>query len=498
MEFIDVARRVNDGQGYLLGIKAYHVGGSTVLHQGLDERAPLYVLVISSLLRLGGNVPSLQLVNVLLAAAALAITVRTAQRLFGSTMAWLTAATLVASPVVFQRTVPPMSEALALALSCLALNLASRSAKDPSRKALAVAGMCLGLAYLTRPAALALAPAVMLADLVQPRANRERWPRVAWLATGLAVVLIPTTLYSLAARGTLSYSGQTYLYSVHKDADVLRNGFGSPIPPPLEFIRSNADFVVAAILDNGVDYARLLFLDADWLWPLIWTVPIAVTGLLKPPADRRVAYLLIPAAANFAAYAATWANFQERYQLPTLVWLVPLLLCGTVRLIPFRVAAIPLVPTLAMVGAVFWWSPALIREYRGQHQYGDEPVGRRTDRGLTWTGPPRWVQDSDLDRLLEWVRSRTQPGDSLAAAQPWPVTYFTSRPTALLPARLEPPVLERFITTYHLAYVVVDTRDRDRRDYVAPLQALASRGVTMLSVGNYRVFTTTALWERPV
>ena len=41
VEYIDIARRLLNGDGYLLGIKAYHIGGTAVLHGGLAERPPL-------------------------------------------------------------------------------------------------------------------------------------------------------------------------------------------------------------------------------------------------------------------------------------------------------------------------------------------------------------------------------------------------------------------------------------------------------------------------
>jgi hypothetical protein len=50
VEHIDLARRFIAGEGYVLGIKAYHVGGTEVVHNGLDERAPLYPLLAAAVL----------------------------------------------------------------------------------------------------------------------------------------------------------------------------------------------------------------------------------------------------------------------------------------------------------------------------------------------------------------------------------------------------------------------------------------------------------------
>ena len=139
------------------------------------------------------------------------------------------------------------------------------------------------------------------------------------------------------------------------------------------------------------------------------------------------------------------------------------------------------------------WFPTFVREYRGEFAYGDERVPARTDRGLTWTGPPRWVLDNNLSRLLDWVNAQTERYDALAHGQPWPFTFFTQRPATLLPIRLSPEALRGFLVDYKVAYVLLDTRDRDRRDYQIDLDAL--EGVRSTPVGAYRVYDTRSLWR---
>src|SRR5215813_5544956 len=47
VEYIDIARRLVAGQGYTLGIRAYHVGPPEVLQDGLIHRPPLYTLLVA-------------------------------------------------------------------------------------------------------------------------------------------------------------------------------------------------------------------------------------------------------------------------------------------------------------------------------------------------------------------------------------------------------------------------------------------------------------------
>ncbi len=465
VEYVDIGRRLVAGEGYRLGVKAYHFGGTEVLHDGLAERPPLYPLMVAALFKAGLGLLGVQVANAVLASACVALVFALGARLFGRRAGLLAGLLAVASPVMVARMVPPMTEAVALSLSLLAAWLVVRFADPPRWQAFAVAGMALGLGYLTRPTAAGLALALLLGVAAAGR-NRRRL---------VAPIVFPITIYSLATRGSLSYSGQTYLYAVQKDADVLRNGYGRPLPTPAEFVTANPDFVAAAVLDNISDYAKLVFLDGDWLLLLLPVWPFAIAALVRGRYPRAACPVLLLAAANFFTYALTWANYQERYQLLTLLLLLPFAVDGLERLGLSRLSLalgrrVDLLH-IAVAGIALFWSVTLVREYRGEFRYGEEPTFTRVDRGLRWTGPPRWVQDNDLSRIIDWINARTDRDDVLAHGQPWPFTFFTERPATLLPIKLTPERLRGFLVDYRVAYVLLDTRDRDRRVYQDDLEA---------------------------
>ena len=499
VEYVDVARRLNAGEGYRLGVKAYHFGGTDVLHDGLAERAPLYPLLAAALLRLGVGLAGLQVFNAVLAGVCVALVCAIATVLFGRRTGVLAGLLAAASPVMLVRMVPPMSEALAISLTLLAIWLVIRRFECSGTRPFLAAGAALGLAYLARPTTGVTVALLVLGLLVASRDRRALVRPLAALLAGVAVFAAPISLYSLITRGSFSYSGQMYLYAVFKDADVLRNGYGRPIPSVAEFLSANANFVVAAIIENLGDYGRLVFLDPDWLLFLLPAWPVALLALARGRYPRATWPVLLVAAGNFVFYGFTWANYQERYQLPTLLLLIPFAVDGLSRLglgRAFAVAGIPVVPIYGVVvGILVLWSSTFIREYRGEFTYGDEPTRARTDQGIRWTGPPRWVQDNDLSRMIEWINLRTERNDVLAHGQPWPFTFFTGRPATLLPTKLTGERLRAFVSDYRVAYVLLDTRDRDRRDYQVDLDALASVGVLANTVGSYRVYDTRALWR---
>ena len=499
VEYVDIARRLVAGEGYRLGIKAYHFGGTDVLHDGLAERAPLFPLLAAGLFRLGLGLPSLQVANAMLAALSVALICAIGSELFDRQTGTLAGVLAAASPVVLVRMVPPMTEALAISLSLLATWLVIRFLEPPRWRAFLAAGAALGLGYLARPTTVVLIAALLLGAILASRRKRPiLGPAVALLA-GVSLFAIPMSLYSLVTRGSASYSGQSYLYAVFKTSDVLRNGYLQPLPSPAEFVSANRGFVVAAILENASQYAGLLFLDGDWLLWLMPAWPIVLLALMGGAYSRHTWPVLLLAAANFLVYTLTWSAYSERYQLLTLLLLLPFAVdaLGRLGLRRLRLVRGRDVTALhaAILAVVLAWSPAFAREYRGEFRYRDEPVRTRTDRGLRWTGPPRWVQDNELSRMVDWVNARTGRDEALAHGQPWPFTFFTERPATLLPTKLSPERLRSFLIEYRVAWVLLDTRDRDRRGYQPDLEALAPEGVGVTSIGSYRVFDTRPLWR---
>src|SRR5262249_10579410 len=99
IEYIDIARRVAAGEGYVLGIKAYHVGGPAVLQDGLIHRAPLYTLLVAGLLHLGFDLRAVQVIDAGIGALSAALICSLGTALFGRAVG-ITAGVLVAvSPV---------------------------------------------------------------------------------------------------------------------------------------------------------------------------------------------------------------------------------------------------------------------------------------------------------------------------------------------------------------------------------------------------------------
>ena len=510
-EFADVARRFSGGEGYVLGIKAYHLGDTDVIHDGLIHRPPLYPLIVAGLLRLDLGWSSAQIVNVLFAAMSAALVCSIGSVLFGRTVGFASGVLAASNPIAFEQQVPILSDALATVLTLLAVRLlmwaVARSAVAPA----VLAGVVFGMGYLARPPVMAVWLALLLL-LALMSVRRRMWHVTVGLAFGAGILCGPITVYSVLTLGRLSYSGKGYLYGVVSDADVMENGFAALPLSPVAFILASPSTVLGAILRVLTLYAHALFLEREWLAPLCVGWPLVILNVIRRKYDLAAWIALVAAGANFLFYGLTWSSWQDRFMLLSLFLLLPFGVDGLYRALCLvfggrrvqqaagraggQLANVAL--GLVVLCIAILWSQRFIDQYQGRFRYGERPAGTRVTHGVRWTGPPRWVNDGSFDETVTWIERRTDVTDVLAHGQPWPYTFFTARPSVLLPYRLTDADLRRFLIEYRVAYVLHDSRDPQRREYREQLQALSSSGVQSTRVESLIVYDTRPLWQASV
>lgn len=509
VEYVDVARRLANGEGYVLGIKAYHIGGPAVLHDGLIHRTPLFTLIMAGMLSIGLDLNAVQVVNAAFGALSAALVYAIGATLFGRAVGITAGLLAAASPIGLAQQVHIQSDALSTMLTLGGIRLVLAAADRQTLWPGALAGLLFGLGYLARPPVVVVAVALVAAlpflapSLVQARRL------ILGLVVGLAVVCLPVSLFSLITRGRLSYSGKGYLYGVVSDADIMENGYGHDPLSPLTFVLADPGFVLGAIWTVTSLYLRSIFLEREWLAPLALGWPGAIYALVTGRYPWTARLVLVAAAANVVFYGLTWSSWQDRFMLPTVFLLLPFVVDGLLRLLRYGCVLVGRVwvrPSVVRVGpvvllgavvaaALVAWSPRFLEQYQGQFRYGDRPAGSRVTEGVRWSGPPRWTNDGNLDEAIAWIRAQTGQDTVLAHGQPWLFTFFTGRPTVLLPYRLRDDLLRRFLIEYRVSYVLHDSRDPQRREYADQLRDLGSDGVRSQRVRNLTVYDTRPLWQ---
>ena len=163
VEYVDVARRVVNGEGYVLGIKAYHIGGPEVVHDGLLHRTPLFTLMMAGMLAIGLDLYAVQVLNAAFGAVAAAMVCSIGTRLFGRTVGIAAGVLAAASPVGLAQQVQIQSDALSTALTLAAIRLLIVAADRETIRPALLAGLLFGLGYLARPPVVVVAGALVLA-----------------------------------------------------------------------------------------------------------------------------------------------------------------------------------------------------------------------------------------------------------------------------------------------------------------------------------------------
>jgi hypothetical protein len=429
--------------------------------------------------------------------------------LFGRSVGIAAGVLAAACPFAFKTQVPLMTDGLAALLTLAGVRLLVGAVDRPTIQPFAWAGLIFGLGYLARPPVLLLFLAATVAMVLASTDRRSLTRPLVALFGGLALIVVPMSLFSLVTRGTPIYLGKSYLYAVTADEAVIQRSELQAVPTPAEFITTNAGYIVQSILTLAMTYARWLFLDPEWLLPLLPGWPLALLAFWRRQYPRVVWIPLSVAAVNYVFYSLTWASWQDRFMLPTLFLLLPFGVDGlfrALRLLFGRLSGTAgpslsrwrldmLVGWLAIAAITIFWFPQFQAQYRGYFVYFDRPTGTRVDAGIRWTGPPRWVNDGDFQEIVEWATTRTEPDAVLASPQPWPLALFSRRPVVLIPQNLSDAELHRFIVQYHVTYVLADGRDRSRRSYREYLDGLDDQGVQRTKLGAVTAFDTRPLWR---
>ncbi|MCC7105131.1 MAG: glycosyltransferase family 39 protein, partial [Chloroflexi bacterium] len=224
----------NDSADYFSAGYSVATGGSLVLPL---KRAPLYSLFLAGCI--AGLGPSLERAVAVQHALGLVTVVLTylLGALAFSRPVGLVAAVLVAlNGSLLQMEQLVISEALFTPLLLGALVVCSLASQTARRGWYLATGVCLGLAALTRPAAPALLPVVLLPLLLDSRTIRWRLERAALALAGMLLLLGPWAFYQEVVRGSTAFTGGLgdSLYSRVRRYDagfVLRDDGTPPADP---------------------------------------------------------------------------------------------------------------------------------------------------------------------------------------------------------------------------------------------------------------------------
>lgn len=395
-----------------------------IRHSALSDWPPAYPMFSAVIVKCGGGMIALQVVNALLVSICAGLVFLLGVRLFGMREGLIAGAAAVLAPNLFRAGIVPLSDALGLALALAALLTAL--AGFQARLWLA-AGIVAGAAALTRYPNAVVATGLVVWATAHPKGRRCALA----CAIGFALTVGPVMLWQWLCTGSAPCRTQMLHYCVGSFREAIWSA-RTTIDPL--YALHHPTQVAALSVRNTVVYASDLLIGPRGLF--LFGLGFVAWALSRRKAVVREHKLVLGIAMlSFAVHAATWsvpAVKGSRFMLLSYCLLLPFGVAGLMRQTQrhFRLAA---GAAVALTGIVYGWGCATASSFAG------------TDFALS------------KDQVRSIV-DRLPPGTNVASDNPWVVNYSTGVPTAILPRDLDERSLVRYVRDLNIGQIVLLTR----------------------------------------
>ena len=340
----------------------------------------------------------------------------------------------------------------------------------------ALCGVCAVLAYETRTAGIAL----LLAWVVDHALRKEGRRAIAALAVS-ALVVVSWNGWIQAVESSPEYKQPAYAYQTETwvwfNVSYARNllTYLDPTSPELGLLTPGG-FVRRVTSNLQVLPQSIGEAVSGWWTPRGLTIPLAalvLVGLVL--LARREFVLVLYVALSFAAVCTTPFQSQfRRYLLPLYPFLA-LALFGFLAWLAARVRLRwPAMPQA--LPAAFPWAMLALVGARATIETLDLHANHHQQASYVQNGRPvthrLFFYDAEaaaLDAALDWLASRADPGDVLAASDP-PWAYVrTGRRTVLAPFAFDGREGQRQIDSVPVRYLVTSPEIEPHRRFTARL-----------------------------
>lgn len=424
IEYINIARNLNAGQGITLSIKNLLYDASPVVSQAIKTRPVLTSVLYAGLLKINSDVYFLQIFNLLLGAFNACLVYILAKHfvsrkvaLLGGILAALNPNSLITGRLI-------LSDQLFAALSLLAF-IAFYRIKSVARKYL-LTGFLIGLLTLTR-----LEGAILFLVLCVITLNKPRY--LVTLILSFCLTLSPYFFASLRLSGSPVQSYGAIHYQTFKVDDSVAQGFEKSYPPPLVFIRNNSGWVVKAVITSTAYLTKSLF-EFGYFGPLIILLILSFLQSWKKYGPLYLYCLLV-----FLLFCSLWsANFEPDRNF---LFLYFLLLIPTMDFLQHyrRNKILFLIIVLTLFGYL-------------AYDYHRIVWARDVDPHIgSWNPPAK-------EQAYLWIENHTNRSDIVTATNPFMVNLQTQRPTISLPANLNEENYSRFLGKFNVRYILSDDK----------------------------------------
>lgn len=426
IEYMSLGRRLAEGRGFELPIKAYFKTDIPVVHSPLRDvcRPPLYPLLIGGLWRLRPSVILIQFAGVMFSFGTAVLCALAARLAFGETAGLLAGVAAALVPDLFILSNYPMTEPLVSLLSAAIALCTIKLSMGGGWFWGILAGAALGAFIWTRPNGQSLVVAWAVACLQGTSLGHGGWI-AAFLGLGSLAA------YSWFVNARVSSSERF---------DILVAHLHARLPGDLVWMghRWQASVALSAIrrapLSTAFDIAKFMakalpLLPGPRLFSLAGIIGLTLAG----PGAPGWVHLGLLALANFAtSYCVPATGTPTRYLMPSFFFLLPIA-CGGVM----EIESVPLRWGLVAL----WLIPFL--GWDGYH-------------AIRFRNQEKRPYLSRYEAVGAWLDKHAGPEDVIGASDPWLVHWSSHRPAVLIPFFDRADEMRPFLDRHGVRWIIHD------------------------------------------
>lgn len=425
IEYINIARNLVEGRGFVSSIKFTFFTNGPVVYPGLFDRPILTPILFSLVLFFNKNIYTLQLFLFFIESTSIVFFYLIARKLLTPILAFTVAliAACNANLVIGNRLI--VSEPIYYCIILLAFVLYYY--REKSAFTFSLLGFLSGLSVLVRPDGILLLVTFIIFSLQYKK-------QLLLLVVVFLLTISPVVVTGIALHRNPFHTVASYVFQVRSFTDGMTMGFDRTYPSTVTFISQNFFWIIGQIFRNILSSIESL-ITLPFLGLLVLVIPFIHWQKL-----RQFFPILFFAGVSFLILVASWGVILEPERHLGLVYVLLLLVLGNISLVAWRKKFILGLVVLSLTANV------VLDAHR-----------------IVWARTQENQQDSwdpsQRGQLYSYVKQHTPQNAIIASPNPFLVNMFTDRPTILMPNNiLDQRHFSQYISLYHVQYLLAENK----------------------------------------
>ncbi len=436
IEYINVAKQLNSGQGLTQSIKWHFFNNSPVITTAFEGKPVLTSIIFAPILYFFKDVYSLQIFLFFVMSISVVLFYFLGRFYLSPFFSFLAAFLFAINPNILISNRLILSEPMFYFFIISALLIDKLYIKKGIKFSLI--GIFIALSYLTRNEGILLLIAFVIVYI-------KDFKYIALMIVTFSCTTSPYFYFNYLFNGNPLFSYNIYHFRVHHFMEGIYAPYNKVFPPANEFIQQNLYWIVSQILKRVLSSIQIL-LNMAFLGPM--SIIVLLTIGKKIISKFKIFFLFaLFVILNFSLIWSAFISPERHFAMPYILFLIPILYgIQNARKQKKVLGIILIVCTIAIYGAYDIHRISWAR----QEEPSTEP----------WS----------LERkgnLYNIIKAKTENNAIIASTNPHFVYLYTNRASIILPDKyMQEKNLKSFIEEYNISYIIVDDPKGVLRDAI--------------------------------